>query len=230
MNRKNKLSNYGIVFTIFLFFATLINAQTAVQDSLLYLKNPNYLHELGLLEVYKTKQADIVMLGNSITHGANWNELLGRNGVVERGIPSDIVDGFYARIGGIIKLKPKLCFIMGGINDIYNWTPVEKIFEKYVKILTELKKNNIKPIVQSTLYVGVKWKSYADRNREVAKLNKMLMDYAKKNVIDYVDLNKKMSTKNILNNDITIDGLHLNGKGFGIWALELEKILRKYNF
>ncbi len=230
MRKKNKSSVIFIIFTLVLLYSNSVDAQTAVQDSLLYLKNTNYSHELGLYEVYKTKQADIVMLGNSITHGANWNELLGRERVVERGIPSDILDGFYARLNGIIKLKPKLCFIMGGINDIYNWTPVETIFEKYVKILTELKKNNIKPIIQSTLFAGVKWKSYADRNREVVKLNKMLQDYAKKNLIDFVDLNKKMSTKNVLNNDITIDGLHLNGKGFGIWALELEKVLRKYSF
>jgi len=35
------------------------------------------------------------MLGNSITHGAAWNELLGRSNVVERGISSDVLRGYW---------------------------------------------------------------------------------------------------------------------------------------
>lgn len=221
---------YFALFCLFAFLSSISTAQTAVKDTAQYLKNPNYIHEMDLYKIYKTKEADIVMLGNSITHGINWNELLGRNGVIERGIPSDIVEGFAARLDNVIKLKPKFCFIMGGINDIYNWTPVDKIFDTYVKIITELKKNNIKPVIQSTLYAGIKWKSYNDRNREVTKLNKLLQDYAKKNFIDYIDLNKKMSTKNILNANITVDGIHLNAEGYKMWAIEIEKILRKYNF
>lgn len=221
---------YFVLFCLFAVLGSISTAQTTAKDTAQYLKNPNYAHEMDLYKIYKTKEADIVMLGNSITHGINWNELLGRNGVVERGIPSDIVEGYAARLDNVIKLKPKFCFVMGGINDIYNWTPIDKIFDTYVKIITELKKNNIKPIIQSTLYAGVKWKSYNDRNREVTKLNKLLQEYAKKNFIEYIDLNKKMSTKNILNANITVDGIHLNAEGYKMWAIEIEKILRKYNF
>ncbi len=218
--------SFKYIFCSFLIYTSIL----AQIDTTLYLKNPNYQQEMGLYEVYKTKQADIVMLGNSITHGANWNELLGRANVVERGISSDVLDGYLARLNTITSLKPKFVFIMAGINDIYNWLPVEKIFEKYVRLINELKKNNIKPIIQSTLFAGSKWKSYSDRNKEVIKLNKMLSEYAKKNLIEYVDLNKKLSAKNILIADYTYDGLHLNGKGYAIWAAEVDKILRKYNY
>ncbi|MDP3442175.1 MAG: hypothetical protein Q8T08_04875, partial [Ignavibacteria bacterium] len=46
-------------------------------DSLRYRANKNYQLQNEMYDAYKTKQADIVMLGNSLTHGANWNELLG---------------------------------------------------------------------------------------------------------------------------------------------------------
>ncbi|HPN38318.1 MAG TPA: GDSL-type esterase/lipase family protein [Melioribacteraceae bacterium] len=216
---------------IYIFCLVMISfTLNAQNDTTLYLKNPNYQQELSLYEAYKTKQADIIMFGNSITHGANWNELLDRKNVVERGISSDGLDGYIARLPYIISLKPKFVFIMGGINDIYNWTPVEKIFEKYVRLISELKKNNIKPVIQSTLFAGNKWKSYSDRNKEVIRLNKMLSDYAKKNLIEFVDLNKKLSAKNILIAEYTYDGLHLNGKGYAIWAIEVDKILKKYSF
>ncbi len=216
---------------LYIYCFVLISISLKAQiDTTLYLKNPNYQQEMGLYDVYKTKQADIVMFGNSITHGANWNELLGRQNVVERGISSDVLDGYLARINTVISLKPKFVFIMAGINDIYNWLPVDKIFEKYVRLIGQLKKNNIKPVIQSTLFAGTKWKSYSDRNKEVLKLNKLLSEYAKKNLIEYIDLNKKLSAKNILIAEYTYDGLHLNGKGYEIWGAEVDKLLRKYSF
>ncbi|MFA3784155.1 GDSL-type esterase/lipase family protein [Melioribacteraceae bacterium 4301-Me] len=214
-------------------------SKTQVQvDSTRYKLNPNYQLQLRLYDIYKTKQADIVMLGNSLTHGVNWNELLGRSNVVERGIPSDVLDGFLARMSYIYRLKPKICFILGGINDIYNWTPVERIYFNYVRIINGLKKAGIKPVIQSTVYAGKNWgkdwgltpENNRNRNLEVDKLNNLLLEYARKNNIDYIDLNSKMSTSDhFLRPELTWDGVHFNAEGFKIWGNEVERVLEKYN-
>jgi lysophospholipase L1-like esterase len=212
---------------LMLFIAFLSVKETLAGDTLAYKKNPNYAQEIGLYDIYKTKQADIVMLGNSITHGVKWNELLGRERVIERGIPSDNLDGYINRLSYIYRLKPKVCFIMGGINDIYNWIPIDIIYQNYIRIIKELKAHNIKVVIQSTLYVAQSYTSSADRNIQVEKLNMMLLDYAKKNGIDFIDLNSKLSKNKYLNNDVTIDGLHLAPKGFKIWGREVELLLAK---
>ena len=72
----------------------VVNAQN---DSL-YLKNRFYHQQLGLYEIYRTTHSDVVMLGNSITFGADWNELLGRTSVVNRGIVSDNTFGILSRM------------------------------------------------------------------------------------------------------------------------------------
>lgn len=207
------------------------------KDTLKYRTNPNYILQQNMFEIYKTRQADIVMLGNSLTAGAFWNELLGRSNVVGRGIPGDVLQGFSARINSIITLKPKIVFVLGGLNDIYGWTPVEDIFSEYVKILQLLKSNDIIPVVQSTVFAGRNWAKdwggtpevNSGRNKEVAKLNSLLSDYARKNNIDYIDLNSRMSTRdNFLRPELTWDGVHLNAEGYKIWVREVEKILKKY--
>lgn len=220
---------FKITLSILIFCILLpLKAQNKTTgDTNTFRTNPNYIYEMALYDIYKTKQADIVMLGNSITHGVKWNELLGREKVIERGIPSDNLEGFISRLDYIYKLKPKVCFIMGGINDIYNWTPIEKIFQNYTRILKELKLRNIKVVIQSTLYVNGKYPSAADRNLQVENLNKMLLDYAKKNNIEFIDLNVKLSTNKYLNTDVTYDGLHLNAKGYRIWGREVESMLSK---
>lgn len=200
--------------------------------------NPNYDREIELYEIYKFKQVDIVMLGNSITHGANWNELLGRSDVVERGISSDVTEGMINRLSYVFKLKPKVCFLMGGLNDIYNWIPVEDIYINFTHIINLLKTKNITPVIQSTLYAGSEWgknwnltpENNAERNRQVDKLNNLLRNYAAKNEIMFVDLNSKMKKGKFLNSSLTYDGVHLNARGYKLWVREVEKVLKKLEF
>lgn len=197
-------------------------------DSLVYLKNPNYLLQTGMYDIYQTRHADIVMLGNSITHGVNWNELMNRGNIVERGIPSDILNGYLSRMSYIYKLTPKLCCIMGGVNDIYSGIPIETVFNNYIKVIGLLKNKGITPVIQSTLFVSTKWPAAKEKSPEIAKLNKMLSEYAFKNKIDFLDLNSKMAFNGLLFEDITYDGVHLNAKGYKIWAKELDKVLKRY--
>ena len=201
-------------------------AQTKSDSS--YIQNRNYTNQTALYDVYKTEKADVVMLGNSITFGVNWNELMGRSSIVNRGIGSDNTYGFLQRMEYVYKLHPRLCCIMGGINDIYQDTPAEHVFENYIKILDGLRTHGIIPVIQSTLFVSTKWKKYVEKNGEVARLDSMLTAYATKNHIDFIDLNAVMSQNNLLKEELTLDGVHLTPKGYALWRDELEKVLRKY--
>ncbi len=217
-----------LVFVIFLLSGSFLNAAVSVPDSLTFRNNPNYDYEIGFYKIYKKKQADVVMLGNSITHGVNWNELLDRGDIADRGIPADNLDGMLARLNYVTDLNPKIVFIMAGINDIYSWKPVDKVFQNYVRIITSLKAKNIRVVVQSTLFVAKGYPSSGDRNPEVEKLNKLLLNYCQLNGIEFIDLNSKMSKDKYLINEYTHDGLHLNSNGYKIWGLELERILKKH--
>lgn len=204
--------------------------------------NPNYKQQIELYNIYKTKSADIVMLGNSLTKGVEWNELLGREGIVNRGIPSDILSGYKKRLDFIFKLNPKVVFIMGGVNDIYNWTSVDEIFKTYREIVAALTARNIKVVIQSTIYAAENWgeewlkvnnpdvKPYdvnLGRNKEIDKLNSLLKNFALANKILFLDVNSKLKLNGFLNKEYTYDGLHLNAKGYRIWGEEVEKALRQ---
>lgn len=236
MFRKNSIILHIPVLMLLLLLASSISGQQ-FKDTLKYRSNPNYELQTKMFSIYKIRQADIVMLGNSLTAGANWGELLGRPNVVGRGIPGDIIQGYNARVNDILKLKPKIVFVLGGLNDIYGWTPVEEIFSDYIKLIEVLKSNGIITVIQSTTYAGRDWgkgwggtpENNAGRNKEVDKLNNLLSDYAKKNNIDYIDLNSKTSTKDrFLRPELTWDGIHFNAEGYRIWAREVERILIKY--
>lgn len=238
MKTRFILSNTLILLALFSVTQILAQNTKPINDTLRYKANPNYPLQSAMFDLYKPRQVDIVMFGNSLTHGAAWNELLGRPNVVERGITSDILYGFEARLNSIYKLRPKIVFIMGGLNDIYNWTPVTEIFSVYVRIINALKAKNIIVVIQSTTYSSKNYgKDYGGspegnfgRNREVDKLNKLLSDYARKNNLSYIDLNSLTAGKDgFIRPELTWDGIHFKAEGYRIWAREVEKVLAKYN-
>ena len=81
-------------------------------------QDPYYARRATLFDELPIGKKDIVMLGNSLTDGCEFNELLNNKHIKNRGIVGDIVQGMIDRIGPIIKGQPKKLFIMCGVNDI----------------------------------------------------------------------------------------------------------------
>jgi len=169
--------------------------------------------------------ARIVMLGNSLTEQAEWDELLHREDVVNRGISADITEGMLNRIETVLKVNPEICLFMGGINDIVKRVSYSKTVENIIEIVRILKENDIIPVIQSVIYVG---RSYPDNERIntlVKKMNQDLMRIAADHGSIFIDLNKYLSRDGYLKKNYTYDGLHLNAKGYKKWSELLDRIL-----
>ncbi len=222
-NRK-----YLVIGSIVILLAAyyLYQLKVTTQMDSLYLENANYTIQTGLYDKYKTGNAEIVMLGNSLTAWVDWNELLNRKNIANRGIAGDITEGYLHRLDQVYRLNPKLCFVEGGINDLYSNVPVDVVVKNYQKIVENLRSHAIIPIIQSTLFVSPKWRDASAKNKEVAELNSLLQSFAKENNIEFVNLNATMSTDNQLHDDLTYDGVHLTANGYMLWGAEVEKVLK----
>ncbi|MBZ0199023.1 MAG: hypothetical protein K8H86_04085 [Ignavibacteriaceae bacterium] len=199
-------------------------------DTPQYLKNPLYHQALGLYEISRIKQADIVMLGNSNIYGADWSELLGRTNVVNRGITSDVIEGYISRLNYVVTLNPKIVFISGGLNDVYNWFPLSVIMSNYTFLVEQLKKRGIIVVVQSTFHVLSSWHAADTRNPEIDKLNILLKDYCKKEGVEFIDLVPLMSRKGAFREEYANSWGHINPRGYKVWADQVDKVLRKLGF
>jgi lysophospholipase L1-like esterase len=209
------------------FIPALLYAQAPPDTA--YLRNYNYALQTSLYDIYQTDSAKVVMLGNSITFGVNWNELMGRQGVVNRGIGGDLTSGFLHRLDYVYRLHPVLCCVMGGINDIYNDISPDTIFANYKHILQGLRSHHITPVIQSTLYVSPKWKRAALKNQDVTRLNMLLREYAVHEGILFLDLNDVLSENGYLRETYsTPEGVHLNAAGYRLWRDQLEPVFRSF--
>lgn len=149
---------------------------------------------------------------------------------MNRGIGGDNLPGMLHRMRSVYRLKPKLCFIMAGINDIYADAPVDTIFRKYTQLIDTHREHKIVPIIQSTLHVNPKWKRTEEKNPDVIRLNALLREYARSNSIEFIDLNTRLSTHAVLRDEYTTDGVHLTAAAYAVWREMLEPVVSRHGF
>ena len=203
------------------------NKYLQAQYASLYLQNGNYSVQVGMQGLYKSTQYDVVMLGNSHIYNANWNELLNRRNIANRGIVGDITTGYLQRLGYVYGMNPKICFIEGGVNDVYANYSAGQIFDNYVNIIDTIRSFDIIPVIQSTMFVAKAWPNSSEKNLEIKKLNALLSEYASKQSIIFLDINSLVSANGFLTDSLTYDGIHLNANGYSFWVPEVEKVLLK---
>ncbi|MCG9545992.1 GDSL-type esterase/lipase family protein [Vibrio sp. Isolate33] len=163
--------------------------------------------------------ADLVMFGDSITEWAPWADIFRDVSMVNRGLAGDTTIGMLRRIDTTLNVKPKLVCFMAGINDLAQGYDVEHIYQNYIDMLKVWQENNIRILVQSTLYVGSKLQSL---NPSVEQLNRKIGEYCAQQGIAFLDVNSVLSPNKLLSNEYSCDDLHLNAKAYQAWSEVLQ--------
>ena len=163
--------------------------------------------------------ADLVMFGDSITEWAPWADIFRDISMVNRGLAGDTTTGMLRRIDTTLNVKPKLVCFMAGINDLAQGYDVEHIYQNYIDMLKVWQENDIRILVQSTLYVGSKLQGL---NPLVELLNSKISEYCSQQGIAFLDVNSVLSPNQLLSNEYSCDDLHLNAKAYQVWAEVLQ--------
>lgn len=185
---------------------------------------------------------NFVLLGDSLTFGYgvskqdSWAYKLSLNcnyTIINKGINGDttisMLDRFYT---DVLLNNPKKLFIMGGTNDLLCGKTVSSIIENFSLMLTDIKKNKIETIIgippyimkekANILFMPSSYYSYCENNLPI--LRNALIALCNENNLSFIDLYSL--TKNNINKNIFIDGIHLNKLGN---ELILNEFLRLAN-
>lgn len=216
-----------LLITLSLFISIAVNAQAEKWDSTF--RPNNWELKVGEFKSFPNSSKDIIFLGNSITAGIDWMELLGRTDVRNRGISGDISFGVLERLNEVTEGKPSRVFILIGINDISRNIPDSFILSNYKKIIERIKEESPSTEIffQTLLPVNnefTQFKNHYNKDEHILHVNEELKKLAAKEKVGLIDLyphflgaDKKMDKK------YTIDGLHLNAEGYQVWKDILMK-------
>src|SRR5690242_12900897 len=209
---------------------TLCNGQIKKWDSTY--RPGLYKFKVQLYQSYPHSKKDIVFLGNSITDRVDWNELLGRSDVHNRGISGDITFGVLQRLSEVIDGHPKKVFILIGINDVSRNIPDSVILDNYYRIVHLIKTGSphTKIYFQTLLPVNnefTQFKSHYNKDEHILWLNEQIKKLGKEENIEVIDLYPHfLNSENKLDKKYTLDGLHPNAEGYKVWAAILKKYLK----
>ena len=113
---------------------------------------------------------------------------------------------------------------MIGINDIGTRVPDSLILANYQLLLRTIMKSlpNTKVYIHSILPTTAIWTNCpVDK---IQRINTLLEGYTSRFGFTWIDLYSKFATENgYLKNDFTVDGMHLNSKGYVYWSVILKK-------
>lgn len=193
------------------------------------LDEANYGRRLSVLKALPVHHGGVVMLGDSITEGCEWGEMLGRGDVLNRGIGGDTAQGVLHRLGDVTALKPSAVCLMIGINDLGSRVPAAEVAADVRAILERLRSAGVPRIVlQSVLPLRpVAANPYRAivTDSDIVALNDALRRLAAGHGALYLDLHPLFSRPGGLPAEYTTDGLHLTGAAYRVWAAQLLPLL-----
>ena len=199
--------------------ATLFSSDMAAQEKYVY--NEFYFQRSSLFSELPVGKKDIVFLGDSQTNGCEWHELLGMKNVKNRGISSDVIQGFIDRVDPIVEGQPAKVFILGGVNDISHDLTPDSLCTSMEKLIVKIKQGSprTKIYLQSLLPIDnsfgryrkmvgkeqVKFAlpactdivvnlvgAYRRHSLEIVETNRLYKEMAERHGVTWIDLYSKM--------------------------------------
>jgi lysophospholipase L1-like esterase len=232
MHNKYKL----ILACLFISLSGLVKGQeiTAPQQAIAIdssYSNGHYLQRLDFFRKMPDQKKEIVFLGNSITEGGEWQELIPGKPVVNRGISGDVTYGVLARLDEVLSARPAKIFLLIGINDMKRGTPNATIVENIKRIvkITKAQSPGTKLYIQSILPINTKMlataKSYSRLNNAlVVDLNQQISAFCVANGIIFINLHPALAdSSGELKKELSLDGLHLRASAYILWVEQLKK-------
>ena len=114
-------------------------------------------------------------------------------------------------------------FLMILVNDIRYGTEAEVFKSNIEKIVDSFEGKDTRLAIQSILPVNNGLLGNEVTNDKVKRFNVILQQIADDKGIEYIDLHSSFIDKNgQLDKQFTVDGLHLNGKGYKVWVDRLR--------
>ena len=170
---------------------------------------------------------DVVFVGTSMTARFPLNELFGTIHIKNRGISSNCAYHIAGRIGSLSAAQPRKIFLEFGINDFLLGTEVDSVLRTYRKVVATIRDRSphTKIYVQSVCPV-----SRAEKNvkteRLIEKFNPMLKTWCDSAHVFYIDIFPALYKKDGLDEALTVDGIHLNMKGYAVWKSRIDTLVQ----
>lgn len=174
-------------------------------DTTHYARRSDYYAGLG-----KTKA--IVFLGDSRIELGEWAEMLGRCDISNRGLSGDTTGSLLRRVRASVPTDNVICVLQAGVNDLRRGLPIDAVLANYRQILEYLRnERRARVILTPVIFVS---RDRPALNGVIAECNRGLQELASSTGAEWLDMNAVLCPQGYLSAEYTLDGMHLNARGY----------------
>jgi beta-glucosidase len=194
-------------------------------------------HEEKIAERKKMEQVDLLLIGDSITHGwenagrKTWGKYFAGRNALNLGFSGDRTEQVLWRFanGEIDDIQPKLAVVMIGTNNAgHRKDPADQTAAGIKAIVNQLRSRlpNTKVLL---LAIFPRGETEGDELRQLNEAtNKMIAKLADGKTVFFLDINSKfLDDEGNLPKSIMPDLLHPNEKGYEVWAEAMEPTVKR---
>jgi lysophospholipase L1-like esterase len=221
-----KYSKILLIILCAFIFPIVSRSQQVAWDSTV--RPGNFALKTAQFRSYPDSKKDIVFLGNSITAGIDWHELLGKPYARNRGISGDITFGVLERLHEVTEGRPAKVFILIGINDIQRNIPDSVIVNNYKRMISLIKQESPKTKIYFQTLMPVnneftQFRNHYNKDEHIHWVNEQIRSFSTIEKVTVIDLHPHfLGQDGKLDKRYTMDGLHLNEAGYKVWASVLQ--------
>lgn len=194
-------------------------------------------HKEKLADLKKQKQVDLLMIGDSITHGWEghgkdvWTQYYAKRNAFNIGFSGDRTEQVIWRLqnGAVEGISPKLAVIMIGTNNAGHRQDKPEHTAAGIKAIIGEMKERLPKTKLLVLAIFPRGKDTNDRLRKLNDAtNKIIQGYADNKQVFYLDINSTFLTKSgELPKSVMPDLLHPRAEGYGMWARAMEPKIKE---
>ena len=175
-----------------------------------------YNRRIELFASYDVQPGDVVMLGDSITEGADWPALLPGIRIHNHGIGGDDTDGVLRRLALVTDRRPGKVFVMIGTNDIGKGVhSVDEIVRNIATIVDRIRADS--PTTE--IYLQSVLPRVRRRADQVGGVNRGIETLARDRGATWIDLRPIFEQGDgAMDLSLAPDALHPNAEGNRRWA------------
>lgn len=160
----------------------------------------------------------ILFLGDSHIEQCEWGELFHGMDTRNRGIGGESSSALLLRLRATVQgMNPEIIIVQTGINDLIFGVSPDSVLENHRKIYFFFKNQTGKYL--PTLIFPTRY--LTEVNTKVDCLNNKLRAFYKEQGVNILDIGPQISEGGRLSESCTIDGIHLNARGYKIWQKKI---------
>lgn len=223
-----------------LFITLLIANLIAIAIIALFIRKtfallPKYITDEDNYLTQIAKKGGMLFLGDSLIQLYDTNAFFSGKLTHNRGVSGNTTGQVIERLAtSVYPVLPEKIFLLIGTNDLKKSLEAQPVFDGIAEICTHLQENlpNANLYVISLLPVNYRLNKVSKaivgkrNNTDIKEINKLLSSYCKEHSICFIDVYPNLiDAQGNLNALYTLDGLHLNFKGYIELTKQIQAII-----